>query len=203
LFISYIDRVKKDLQDLLQILEGCCANDHRCQKAMYDRYLSYVMRISFRYVHSFDNASIAANDAFVRIFKNIKKFEIRDPDNLEKMLMGWIRRLAINASIDYMSRENLVPETTVIPESVWQVPGGEKSGEEKMMYKELITLVRRLSPAYRVVFNLHVIDGYSHQEIASMLGISVGTSKSNLSKAKIALKKYFIQDKNGNTLCFT
>lgn len=170
---------------------------------MYDRYLAYVMRISFRYVHSFDNASIAANDAFVRIFKNIKKFEIRDPDNLEKMLMGWMRRLAINASIDYMSRENLVPETSVIPDSVWQVPGRENSGEEKLMYKELITLVRRLSPAYRVVFNLHVIDGYSHQEIASMLGISVGTSKSNLSKAKIALKKYFIQDKNGNTLCFT
>lgn len=191
------------MQDLLQILEGCCANDHRCQKAMYDRYLPYVLRIAFRYVHSFENAANAANDAFVRIFKNIRKFEIRDPDNLEKMFMGWMRRLSINAAIDYMSRENLVPQTTIIPDSVWQIPGKESSGEEKMLYKELMILVRRLSPAYRVVFNLHVIDGYSHQEIAAMLGISVGTSKSNLAKAKMALKKYFIQDKNGNTLCFT
>ena len=72
-----------------------------------------------------------------------------------------------------------------------------------MVYKELIGLVRKLSPAYRVVFNLHVIDGYSHPEIAKMLGISVGTSKSNLAKAKAFLQKHLVKDDNGNVLCFT
>ena len=72
------------------------------------KYLPYALRISYRYVHSFENAAHAANDAFVKIFKNFKKFEIRDYDHVESMLLGWIRRIVINASIDYMGRENLI-----------------------------------------------------------------------------------------------
>jgi RNA polymerase sigma-70 factor (ECF subfamily) len=71
------------------------------------------------------------------------------------------------------------------------------------MYKDLISLIRKLSPAYRVVFNLHVIDGYSHQEIGRLLDISPGTSKSNLYKAKAFLQKFLIKDRKGNILCFT
>jgi RNA polymerase sigma-70 factor (ECF subfamily) len=69
--------------------------------------------------------------------------------------------------------------------------------------KKLIALIRKLSPAYKLVFNLYVIDGYTHQEIANMLGISVGTSKSNLSKARAFLQKYLVKDDKGNILCFT
>ena len=112
-----------------------------------------------------------------------------------------MRRLAINASIDYMSKENLVPETSVIPESVLQIPGKKNSGEEKLMYKELITLCARLTPAYRVVFNLRMIDGYSHQEIASMLGISVGFVVQSF-QSQNCFEKYFIQDKTKHAMFY-
>lgn len=178
-------------------------NDARCQKLLYDRYLHFALKISFRYVQSFENAANAANDAFVKIFKAIHNFEIRNADNVEAMLCGWIKKIVVNASIDYMSKENLIPRMTELPEDVWKRHNKEASGESKLVYKELIILIRKLSPAYRVVFNLYVIDGYTHPEIAQMLGISVGASKSNLAKAKAFLQKHFIKDNNGNTLCFT
>jgi len=187
-------------------MRGCMENDAKCQKILYDRYLPYALRISYRYVHSFENAALAANDAFVKIFKNFKKFEIRDYAHVETMLLGWIKRIVINASIDFMGRENLM-----LANGTAHYDNGEyrstnninNNGENQLVYKELIALIRKLSPAYKLVFNLYVIDGYTHQEIATMLGISVGTSKSNLSKARAFLQKYLVKDDKGNILCFT
>jgi len=201
--VFLIKQENKTLQDILNILQGCINADSRSQKQFYDRYLHFALKTSFRYVHSFENAAHAANDAFVKIFRNIKNFEIRDPANLEVMLMAWIKRIVINASIDYMSKESLVPQNIELSEAVWKKPADEENGEGKMLYKELIILIRKLSPAYRVVFNLYVIDGYSHPEIAKMLNISIGTSKSNLAKARAFLQRHFIKDNNGNALCFT
>ncbi len=170
---------------------------------IYDRYLSFALKTSFRYVHSYDNAAHAANDAFIKMFRAFKNYEIRDKNNVEAMLLGWMKRIVINTSIDFMLRESLVPEHIVIPDDAWNKKDTGANGEHNMAYKELIGLVRKLSPAYRVVFNLHVIDGYTHPEIAKMLGISVGTSKSNLAKAKTFLQKFLVKDNHGNVLCFT
>lgn len=178
-------------------------NDAKCQKMLYDKYLSYALRISYRYVHTFENAAHAANDAFVKIFRNFNKFEIRDYEHVENMLLGWIKRIVINASIDYMSRENLTSTNGTLQYENHEHKGINNAGENQLVYKELIALVRKLSPAYKVVFNLYVIDGYTHQEIAELLGISVGTSKSNLSKARAFLQKYLIKDDKGHLLCFT
>jgi len=191
------------LDELLHIMKGCAENDASAQKMLYERYLPYALRISYRYVHSFENAAHAANDAFVKIFRNFKKFEIRDYNHIESMLLGWIRRIVINASIDFMGRENLISNNTQLHNDGWEHKGANNEGENQLMYKELMALIRKLSPAYKVVFNLYVIDGYTHQEIADMLGISVGTSKSNLSKARAFLQKYLVKDDKGNILCFT
>jgi RNA polymerase sigma-70 factor (ECF subfamily) len=191
------------LTDLVTIIRGCAENNARSQKMIYDRYLGFALKTAFRYVHSYDNAAHAANDAFIKIFKAFKTFEIRDMNNVEPMLMGWMKRIVINTSIDFMLRESLVPEHITIPDDAWNKKDTGAGGEHNLVYKELISLVRKLSPAYRVVFNLHVIDGYTHPEIAKMLGISVGTSKSNLAKAKSFLQKYLVKDNNGNVLCFT
>lgn len=191
------------MDELLNIIRGCMDNDAKSQKSLYEKYLPYALRISYRYVHSFDNAAHAANDAFVKIFKSFHKFEIRDYNHVENMLLGWIRRIVINASIDFMGRENLVPNNTIEHKESHDTKSIKNSGEESIVYKELIALIRKLSPAYKVVFNLYVIDGYTHQEIADLLGISVGTSKSNLSKARAFLQKYLVNDDKGNILCFT
>lgn len=191
------------MTDIVTIIKGCAENDARCQKMLYDKYLSFALKTAFRYVHSYDNAAHAANDAFVKMFRAFKTYEIRDRNNVEAMLLGWMKRIVINTSIDFMLRESLVPEHIALPEEASNKKDTGTTGEHNMAYKELINLVRKLSPAYRVVFNLHVIDGYTHPEIAKMLGISVGTSKSNLAKAKTFLQKYLVKDENGNVLCFT
>jgi len=194
------------LKELLTIIKGCANDEAKSQRILYERYLGYALKIAFRYVGSYENAANAANDAFIKIFKGFKKFEIRDTENIEAMLMGWMRRIVINVSIDYMRKESLIAERNYFRKNGWLLNGGDTSsngGDAQLMYKELISLIKKLSPAYRVVFNLHVIDGYSHHEIAEMLGISVGTSKSNLAKARAFLQKHLVTDTQGNVLCFT
>jgi RNA polymerase sigma factor (sigma-70 family) len=191
------------LKELLTIIKGCANNEAKSQKLFYERYLGYALKIAFRYVGSYENAANAANDAFIKIFRGFKKFEIRDVENIEAMLMGWIRRIVINVSIDYMRKESLISERTNLKKNDWQHPDAANGGDTQLMYKELISLIKKLSPGYRVVFNLHVIDGYSHHEIAEILGISVGTSKSNLAKARAFLQKHLVTDTKGNVLCFT
>jgi RNA polymerase sigma factor (sigma-70 family) len=191
------------LKELLTIIKGCAANEAKSQKILYEHYLGYALKIAFRYVGSYENAANAVNDSFIRIFKGIAKFEIKNKDDIEPMLMGWMRKIIIHVSIDYMKKESLMAGRTALQENAWLQADNSYEGDNQLMYKELVSIIRKLSPAYRVVFNLHVIDGYSHQEIARMLGISPGTSKSNLSKAKTFLQKFLIKDRKGNILCFT
>ena len=191
------------MEDLFTIIKGCANNDAKCQRILYNKYLGYALKVSFRYVGSYENAANAANDAFIKIFKGFEKFEIRDTKNIEAMLMGWIRKIVVNVSIDYMRKESLISERKILNKDAWMKSSASNDGDSQLMYKELIALIKKLSPAYRVVFNLHVIDGYSHQEIAEMLGISVGTSKSNLAKARAFLQKHLVTDTKGNVLCFT
>ena len=191
------------MKELQTILKGCAENDAKCQKLFYEKYLSYALKIAFRYIGSYQNAADAANDSFIRIFKGITRFEIRNKEQLEPMLMGWMRKIIINVSIDYMKKESLVSEHKTLKENEWLQADNSHDGDNELMYKDVVSLIRKLSPAYRVVFNLHVIDGYSHQEIARLLGISPGTSKSNLSKAKTFLQKFLVKDRKGNILCFT
>jgi RNA polymerase sigma factor (sigma-70 family) len=191
------------LEKLKNIVEGCAQNNPKCQKWFYEQYFGFCLKTAFRYVHSYDKAIDATHDAFVKIFRNLGKFECRDPQNFEKMLMGWAKRIVVNSSIDSLRRESLVPEFRPIPDEVWDLTHASQNADNRLMYKELVLLLKKLSPAYRVVFNMHVIDGYSHQEIAKELGITVGTSKSNLSKARIQLQKFMVKDYKGNILCFT
>jgi RNA polymerase sigma-70 factor (ECF subfamily) len=158
---------------------------------------------AFRYLHFYEKAVDATNDAFVKIFKNLKNFQNRDPLNYEKMLMGWMKRIIVNSSIDFLRRESLAEEFIPIPEEIWEGSVSGQTPDRQLMFKELIMQVKKLSPAYRTVFNMHVIDGFSHYEIAKALGISVGTSKSNLSKAKVQLQKAMVKDYKGTVLCLT
>lgn len=190
------------MKDIPIIIKECAEGVAASQRAFYEQYLSYALKIAYRYVGSYENAADAANDAFIRIFKGIKNFKIKDAENAEAMLLGWMRKIVINVSIDYMKKESLMAGLSPMNE-LWPQTETNLKADSQLMYKELIGLIKSLSPAYRVVFNLHVIDGYPHQEIAQMLGISEGTSKSNLYKAKAFLKKYLVEDRKGNVLCFT
>ncbi len=170
-------------------MAGCAAQDRKYQQILYDRFYGFCLKTAFRYVDSYEQATEVTNNAFVKIFKNFGRFEVRDPEKVEMLFMGWVKRVVINASIDYLRREMHTIKVIPIPEDVWEHKDERQLSDSSLLYKELIKMIKELPPAYRLVFNMHVIEGYSHPEIASMLGITAGTSKSNLSKARAHLQK--------------
>lgn len=144
----------------------------------------------FRYIYRYEKAVDVVNDGYVKIFSNFSKFQYSSTDNLEMILMGWMRKIMINTAIDALRKNNFLPEIGDISETIWKQEDRSQASDNSVLYKELIQQVKRLPPAYRTVFNLYIIDGFTHMEIADQLGISVGTSKSNLSKARVLLQKY-------------
>ena len=165
------------------------ANDHKYQKIFYERYRGYALKIVFRYIYRYEKAVDISNDGFVKIFSRLPAFKPEKEEDLEKILMGWMRRIMINCSIDDLRKDNMLPEIGGIPDDIWEITENNQDADQLLLYKDLIILIKELPPAYRAVFNLYVIDGYTHSEIADMLKIAVGTSKSNLSKARALLQK--------------
>ena len=198
---SYTLLIHPDL-DLQTLIAGCIRNNHRDQRFLYEKYYGYCLKTVFRYIYHYDKAVDVVNDGFVKIFRNFEKFQLRDIENLEMVLMGWMRMIMINTAIDQLRKNNFLPEIGDISENTWAQEDKSQSSDQVLLYKELVKQIKKLPPSYRTVFNLYVIDGLTHQEIADALGISVGTSKSNLSKARVILQKIVkSNDREGSDVC--
>ena len=185
------------MEDLSIVIQGCVANDPKQQKAFYEHYFGYCLKVVFRYVYRYETAVDIVNDGFVKIFRSVSKFVVTDKENTQMLLMGWMRTIMIHAAIDHLRKNSFLPEIGSLSDAAWELADNSGPADKTILYKELILHVKKLSPAYRAVFNLYVIDGFSHQEIAQALGISVGTSKSNLSKARIILQNSIRQNEQG------
>lgn len=189
------------MKDLHSIVKGCINNDPKCQKTLYEGYYGFALKVVFRYIYRYDKATDVANDGFVKVFKNFNRFECKNAEELEKILMGWMKRILVNTAIDELRRKHLTPEIGELNDHAWHEADGSQKADQKILYKELIDHVRKLPPSYRAVFNMYVIDGFSHQEIADQLGVSVGTCKSNLSKAREHLKRLLNKDVQQADVC--
>ena len=176
-------------QPVHELLKGCLKNDRKSQRDLYRHYYAYGMSICLRYANDREGAAEMLNDAFMKIFTNLKKFDLSRP------FKPWLRRVLINTCLNFIKKNNISFTSEMDAAENQSSPEAILSG---IAYDEVLDMIRKLSPAYRTVFNLYVIEGYKHEEIAEMLGISVGTSKSNLSKAKQQLRKilkgYFEED---------
>lgn len=164
-------------------------NDDRAFKLLYEHYYGYSLKIVFRYIYRYDKAVDVVNDGFVKVFINIQKFRYVSSQNLARMFMGWLKTIMIHTAIDRLRKDSFLPEIGIANEDIW-VEDKSQSPDQALLYKDLIQEIKRLPPGYRVVFNMYVIDGFAHREIANLLKISVGTSKSNLSKARSLLRNY-------------
>ncbi|MBL7835219.1 MAG: RNA polymerase sigma factor [Cyclobacteriaceae bacterium] len=163
------------------LLEGCKKNDRESQRLLYQHYYAYAMSICVRYSHSFEEAKEIVNDGFMKVYQKIDQHET------ESSFKGWMRRIMINAAIDHYRKESKhYHHVEASPDKVFEPAVGTVLDD--ISYAELIGMIQNLSPAYRAVFNLHVIDGFTHEEISGILNISEGTSKSNLAKARENLK---------------
>lgn len=170
-----------------EIVKGCRKRRRDSQKKLYKMFYAYGMSITLRYADSRGQAAEILNDAFMKVFSNINKYDINRP------FKPWLRQIIVNTAINNFHKtknERHMEELEMADE--------EMSRQEKIIsgisYEEIIEMVQQLSPAYRTVFNLYVIEGFKHREIAEMLDISIGTSKSNLAKAKRNLQS--ILEKN-------
>ena len=173
------------------LIKGCIDSDYRSQRQFYEHYYGFALKTVFRYIYKYDKATDVVNDVFVKIFNSLARFQVTTGStDTEKILMGWMKRILINTAIDELRRQQLVPEIGELPSHIWEEMDKGQNADQRILYKELICEIKRLPPSYRTVFNMFVIDGFSHQEIANMLGISEGTSKSALAKAKAQLKKF-------------
>ena len=164
-----------------QIVRGCVAGKREFQKKLYETYAGKMLFVCMRYTKNREEAEDVMQDAFIKVFKNINSFKFLGS------FEGWVRRIMVHTSIEFIRRKK---QTSIFDdvEDIVHQPESETDATGKMGEKELLKMIHYLPDGYRAVFNMYVIEGYTHKEIATMLEISEGTSKSQLSKAKNHLK---------------
>lgn len=141
--------------------------------------------VCLRYAGNEDDAQDILQDSFVKVFKNLSRF--RSEGSFE----GWIRRICVNTAIEHLRRKTYLKPIAEKEENT--IPYKENSVLDSLGEKDILKLISQLSPGYRTVFNLYVIEGYTHKEVGDLLGISEGTSKSQLARAKMVLQEMVIQ----------
>lgn len=147
------------------------------------------MKICYRYISRTEEAEELVSESFIKLFRNIQQFDGSRNGETEALLKGWFKRIVVNTCIDHLRRNHLKLVSQEISEEGETFADVQETGIDKLMYQEIMEAICLLTPVYRTVFNLFVIEGFSHEEISSQLGISVGASKSNLSKARHNLRK--------------
>lgn len=175
-------------EDLRTIVDGCIKGKSKYQLQLFKLFYGKMMAVCMRYAKDRDEAQDMVQNGFIKIFSKL------DVYNFEGSLEGWIRRIMVNTAIDQIRKNKRDPfsieDDSRIQNMEEDVPFAEDDDQELKIKAEVaIKAISGLSPAYRTVFNLYVMEGMSHKEIAEYLGISEGTSKSNLAKAKMKLKE--------------
>ncbi|MBI3236091.1 MAG: sigma-70 family RNA polymerase sigma factor [Bacteroidetes bacterium] len=172
----------------MELADRCNNRDPLAQREVYDRYASKMMSVCYRYARSKDEAEDYLQDGFIRVFDYLHQYKCNGS------FEGWIRRVFVTTCINHTRTRHRELEVDELDDYHQQTIGdGFEDYTTKYEIKELLQMVQELPDQYKTVFNLYVIDGYNHNEIAEMLQISVGSSKSNLSRARGILVKKITQ----------
>ena len=179
----------KDQNILNDIVKRCVKGDRKAQQELYKTFYGKMMGVCYRYSNNSEDAKDILQDGFVKVYGNLKKY------NFTGSLEGWIRRIIVNTAIDHYRKYKNVH---FVDDEEGYILENSKTESADSIYSQfgeevIMEAIQALSPAYQTVFNLNVIDGFQHKEIAEKLGISEGTSKSNLAKAKKNLRQFIIE----------
>jgi RNA polymerase sigma factor (sigma-70 family) len=162
------------------LILGCLEGNRRMQEELYKRFSPRMYGVCLRYASNSEEAQDILQEGFIKIFKKLDTF--RSEGSFE----GWIRRIFVNTAIEHFRRRKYLTPVTEKEENT--IEGNYTSILDDLAEKDILALVQELSPGYRTVFNMYVVEGYTHKEIADTLGIREGTSKSQLSRAKVILQ---------------
>ena len=167
------------------LIEGCLLGNPVMQKNLYDKYAPKMYGICLRYAANTEDAKDILQDGFVKVFINLSKFKAAGS------FEGWMRRIFVNTAIEHYRRKNQLYAISENQEE--NIPNQDISALDELAAEDIIRLISELPNGYRTVFNLFAVEGYSHKEIATMMNITEGTSKSQYARAKA-----WLQEKIGN-----
>ena len=177
------------------LISGCIDGNRRMQEELYRRFSPRMYAVCLRYAGNGDEAQDILQDGFIKVYKKLESF--RGEGSFE----GWIRRIFVNTAIEHFRRKKYLQPVTEKEEGTLE--GNYVSVLDELAERDILQLVQQLSPGYRTVFNMYVVEGYTHKEIGEIMGISEGTSKSQLSRAKVILQemvKKFIENRSDNRI---
>lgn len=166
-----------------ELIERCCEQDAKAQRFLYERYAPKMLGVCRRYISSREDAEDVLVEAMFKVFDNIQAFQAAGS------FEGWIRRIVVNESLMFLRKKRLLTVDSDGSELNSMGHATPLSIEHELAAKEILQLLERLPTGYRTVFNLFVIEGYKHIEIAEMLNISINTSKSQLILAKEKMRR--------------
>ncbi len=173
------------MEELSQLIIDCAAGKSMAQGRLYQLFAPKMYGVCLRYSRDATEAEDNLQDGFIKVFEKIDTF--RHEGSFE----GWIRRIMVNVSLEKYRKHNLLQ--TVDDISSYELPDLKDEIISEISANDLMKLIRELPPRYRMVFNLYVFEGMNHREIAEEMRISEGTSKSNLARARIILKKQILR----------
>ena len=173
---------QKFLEELRQLIEGCIIGRRQSQNRLYQLLAPKMFAVCLRYAGNRNEAEEILQEGFIKVFEHIHQFRYTGP------FEGWVRKIMVNSALQKYRNKRHMHAVIDIDSAPLDQMGNEEILSQ-IGTKELLKMVQQLSPAYRTIFNLYVFEGMKHREIAEHLNISEGTSKSNLSDARVILQK--------------
>lgn len=164
-----------------EIIQGCMKGERKFQQMLYNALSAKMFSVCLRYANEYNSAQDLLQEGFVKVFRNIEKF--RGEGSFE----GWVRRIFVNTAIEHYRKQ--VNMYALHDNGTNAYEDYHDNALETLKYEDILKMIQKLSHGYRTVFNLYVIEGYSHKEIGELMGISEGTSKSQLARARYLLQK--------------
>ena len=172
-----------------RLIQACIQRKRWAQRELYEQYYSPLMAVCLRYAQSENEAMDILHESFIKIYRHIGRYK---PGT---SLGAWMRRITVNTAIDYYRRSSR--RRTEDLEQAYHVGTTDPDAVSRCTEQEILEAIQQLTPAYRTVFNLYVIEGYSHKEIAQALEVTESTSRSNLVKARMKLREILTEQHYG------
>ena len=167
--------------DWTSLVEGCKRGDRRSQKAVYDQLSGKMFAVCLRYMDDREAAADILQDGFVTLFTKLDSY------SGEGSFEGWARKIFVNTALMSLRKNDVLRQTEDV-DVAWNITADTPTEIEDIGYKELMKMIASMPPGFRTVFNMYVLEGYSHKEIAESLGISEATSRSQLQRARTLLQ---------------